>query len=409
MNNKKRIVFVNMHSNWMVVKSPLVYLFKFSAAIKHAYILDYLLHTSEYEVCNYINQKGFSILRTNNAFLTTILNKFSGLECKKTFKVNKIDRKKITILCDKSEIRQNDLIVLYNICKDNYIEMSGVNTFKALSMIHFSGNSKESEIIKNAGVSCLFNECNLSKNSEIYKRCYDLDMSWVVHPFVFAERFKNNKPFEGRKNMAFATGTITYRTHEEHMNTYGDSCVQPLRKQIKDNPEHFKDTIYCTSSDYLEDNHGKVIKEADNIIVKIYKKIYNKTHVGKQKKYFSFDMVEAFNDYKMCIVAEECLGIPGIGFVEGMACGCAYIGIDIPAYRDWGMIPGEHFITYDGTKEHLKEVIEYYQKDEHQEELERIAKAGCEFVKNNFNGDTVAKKLIENLVAEQEKWLANRN
>ena len=104
-------------------------------------------------------------------------------------------------------------------------------------------------------------------------------------------------------------------------------------------------------------------------------------------------MVESFNNYKMCIVGEEILGIPGIGFVEGMACGCAYIGIDSPAYRDWGLIPGKHYITYDGSKEDLRRVIEYYQQAEHQIELETIAETGCEFVRKNFNGDTVAKKI----------------
>ena len=116
-------------------------------------------------------------------------------------------------------------------------------------------------------------------------------------------------------------------------------------------------------------------------------------------------MVEAFNSYKMCIVGEEILGIPGIGFVEGMACGCAYIGTDIPAYREWGLIPGVHYITYDGTKEDLKRVIEYYQMEEHQEELEKIANEGCEFVRTNFNGDAVAESLINKLIAQQKLWL----
>jgi hypothetical protein len=128
--------------------------------------------------------------------------------------------------------------------------------------------------------------------------------------------------------------------------------------------------------------------------------------VGKQKKYFSFNMVEKFNDYKMCIIGEEILGVPGIGFVEGMACGAAYIGIDSPMYRDMGLIPGVHYIVYDGTKEDLRRVVEYYQQSEHQQELEQIARTGCDYVRTNFNGEAVAKTLINGLVAEQERWLA---
>lgn len=249
---------------------------------------------------------------------------------------------------------------------------------------------------------------NLDKNCELYRRYYHVDKPWVIHPFVYAERFQNKTPFSERKNMAFATGTITYKEHEEFLSTYGDACDQPSRKQIKDNPEFFRDTVYCTSSDYLEDNPGKIVKSTDILPVKLYKKIYNRLFTGKQRKYYSFDMVEAFNSYKMCIIGEEILGIPGIGFVEGMACGCAYIGLDSPAYRDWGLVPGIHYITYNGSKEDLRRVIEYYQMDEHQEELEKIAETGCKYVRENFSGKTVAGNLIKQLEEQQKIWLEEK-
>lgn len=406
-NESKRIVFVNLHSDWMLLKTASVYLFKFSAAIKHGYLLKYLLDHPEYEVCNYINDRGFSWLRNESRVLMRFLNMFRFAEYRKTMKVNNIDRKKIKILKDVSEIKPNDLLILYNVCADNYRGMENVQAFKALSMLHFHGIASENDIINKSDVSCLFGEVDLQKNCELYRTYYHVDRPWVTHPFVYAERFQNKVPFNKRKNMAFATGTITYKHHEEFLAVYGDPCDQPTRKQIKDDPEFFKDTVYCTSSDYLEDDAGKKVNETDIFPVKLYKRVYNRTHVGKQKKYYSFDMVEAFNSYKMCIVGEEILGIPGIGFVEGMACGCAYIGQDMPAYRDWGLIPGIHYITYDGTKEDLKRVIEYYQMDDHQTELEKIARTGCEYVRTNFSGNAVAAKLLEQLEEAQRKWLNN--
>lgn len=403
-----RVVFVNLHSDWMLVKAASVYIFKFSAAIKHGYLLKYLLNHSDYEVCNYINDRGFSWLRNDNEGLMKLLNIFRFAENRKTMKVNGISLDKITILKDPSEIKADDIVILYNICSENYRGMSNVNAFKAVSMLHFHGKSNENEVINEADVSCIFGEVNLQKNCELYRRYYHINKPWIVHPFVYAERFQNKTPFSKRKNMAFATGTITYKTHEEFINTYGDPCDQPSRKQIKDNPEFFRDTIYCTSSDYLEDNAGKVVNDKDWILSKIYKKVYNRLFTGKQKKYYSFDMVEAFNSYKMCIVGEEILGIPGIGFVEGMACGCAYIGQDLPAYRDWGLIPGKHFITYDGTKEDLKRVIRYYQKEENQAELERIANTGYEYVRKHFNGNAVAEQLMKDLIKQQKEWLSEK-
>lgn len=400
-----RVVFVNLHSDFLVVRAAASYVFKYSAAIKHGYLLKYLLENSKYEVCSYVNDRGFSWLRNDNEMLMKTLNLFRLAEHRKTMKVNGIDLNKITVLKKTSEIREDDLVILYNVCDDNFRGMSGVHAFKALSMLHFHGRATENQRMLESEVSCLFGEVDLEKNCELYRRYYHNNLPWVVHPFVYAERFQNKKPFHERKNMAFATGTITYKKHEEFLNTYGNPCDQPSRKQIKDNPEYFKDTIYCTSSDYLEDNPEKEVKQSDNSLMKLYKKIYNRLFTGKQKKYYSFDMVESFNNYKMCIVGEEILGIPGIGFVEGMACGCAYLGVDSPAYRDWGLVPGKHFIAYDGSKEDLKAKIEYYQKDENQEELEKIAKAGCEYVRKNFCGDAVAEQLMKNLEMQQKIWL----
>ena len=107
----------------------------------------------------------------------------------------------------------------------------------------------------------------------------------------------------------------------------------------------------------------------------------------------------------MHVVGEEILGIPGIGYVEGMACGSAYIGLDSPMYRDLGLIPGVHYIAYDGTKEGLRSIIEFWQRPENQAELEAIAKRGCDFVRTNFRGDKVASELLSSLKKEQKCWI----
>lgn len=397
----KRVVFVNLHSDWMLLRTAMVYIFKYSTAIKHGYLLKFLLeHPKEYEVCNYINDRGFSLYTNGNGALIKFLNLFSGIENKITLKKNGINPKLIKVLRKPEEIRKDDIVILYNICHCGLRGMENVKAFKALSMLHFHGRKEEDDDIRKANINCFFNEVNLSETSALFKKYYSVDKPWIIHPFVFAERFQNIRPFKERKNKCFSTGTITYKEHEEFLSVYGDPCDQPVRKLVKDNPDYFKDTVDCYSSDYLEDNPGKTINTKDNAIVKLYKKLYNRTHVGKQKKYFSFNMVEKFNEYKMCLIGEEILGVPGIGFVEGMACGCAYIGIDSPMYRDLGLIPGRHYIAYDGTKEGLKAIVEYWQKPENQDKLEEIAKNGCEYVRANFNGDAVAKKLMDDLRKE---------
>lgn len=404
----KRIVFVNLHADWMLLETAEVHIFKYSKAIKHGYLLNYLLSHPEYEVCNYVNDRAATLISGGSEKLHSFLNLFAGIEWNAVYKWNKIPKSKITTIKSTKEIRMDDIVILYNVFSNNFRQVADICAFKAVSLLHFHGKEGEDKRIKEAKIDCLINETNLEKTSEIFNKFYELKLPWIVHPFVFAERFVNKIPFSKRKNMAFATGTITYKKHPEFLEVYGDPCDQPSRKQIKDNPDFFKYAIYCTSSDYDEDNIAKEVKKQDNKVVRLYKNLHNRFFAGKQKKYYSFDMVEAFNSYKMCIVGEEILGVPGIGFVEGMACGCAYIGIDSPMYTDLGLIPGIHYITYDGTKEDLKRVIEYYQMDEHQQELEQIAKIGCEYVRAHFNGNAVAEKLLHDLETQQEIWLAQR-
>lgn len=403
-----RIVFVNLHANEMLVKTLPKYVFHQAVAIKHKYLLDYLLAHPEYQVCSYINEKGFDLFHNGPAPLLKLANTTRFAEHRMVLEKNQIAPSKIKVLKSLDEIHPDDLVILYRHHIEQLLGAEKIHAFKAISMIHFWGRQSEANVIRKADISCMFNESNLLKNSEIFRRFYDDQAAWVVHPFVFGERFVNRKPFSERKNMAFATGTITYKDDPDFLSVYGNPCDQPSRKQIKDNPEFFKDTVFCTSSDYNEDSNLKKILPSDNALSRFWKKLYNRTHTGQQKKYYSFNMVDAFNDYKMCIVGEEILGVPGIGFVEGMACGCAYIGLDSPMYRDVGLIPGVHYITYDGTKEDLKRVIEYYQMDEHQAELEQIAKTGCEYVRTHFNGDAVAEKLLHDLQEQQKIWLAQR-
>lgn len=400
----QRVVFVNLHANWMLMRVAMVYVFKYSAAIKHGYLLKYLLdHPEKYQVCNYINDRGFSLYTNGNGPLMKFLNWFSPIENTVILRKNGIDATAIPVLTKPSEIREDDIVIAYNVCHEGLRGLNEVNAFKVLSMLHFHGRDGEDRRISDANFNCFINEVNLNKTSEIFRRYYHSDLPWIVHPFVYAERFKKIKPFEERQNRCFSTGTITYKTHKEFLAVYGDPCDQPARKFVKDNPEYFSETIDCYSFDYLEDNPGKTINPKDNPIVKFYKKLYNRTHVGKQKKYFSFDMVEKFNDYKMHLIGEEILGVPGIGFVEGMACGSAFIGIDSPMYRDLGLIPGVHYITYDGTKEGLKSTIEYWQKEENQRELELIANTGCEFVRTKWSGERVAEFLMEQIMLAKVK------
>lgn len=394
-----RIVFVNLHGNEMLVKTMNKFVFKQSVAIKHKYLLDYLLfHPDEYEVCSYINKRGFSMASSLPEPIMKFLNFFRFIEHRIVLRKNGIPITAIHVLRRREDIQQDDMVLLYRHCQSQFYDAKDIDAFKAVSMIHFWGSREESEMLKNAGINVIFSESDLRKHSEIFNKYYGwYKGEFIVHPFVPGFRFKNLKPFSERSNKAFATGTITYKRTPDFVAVYGDPCDQPIRLALKQNAERLKDIVYCTCSDYSE---GKdTVKICGNSrLARFYKALHYKLFESQQKSYYSFDMVEQFNNHKMCVVGEEILGVPGIGFVEGMACGCAYIGHKNGIYEDYGMIDGIHYIGYDGTLEDLKAKITYCQRPEHQEELERIAETGCGYIQNNFCGDRVAELLLKSLI-----------
>lgn len=400
-----RIIFVNLHTNEFLVKTASKYIFKQSVAMKHRYILDYLINNTKIEICSYINKNGTSIASHLPSFLMKVLITCRFLESKWVLKKNGLSGK-ITILKNITDIRPDDIVILHQLYADKYTEMGHINAFKAMSLLHFHGMQSNSDDIKTCKPHLLFCESDLKRFSKIYQKYYSwCDKNIFVHPFVPEKRFQRLRPFQERKNQVFSTGTITYKKHKEFIDVYGDPCDQPIRKYVKDNQERLQGLIDCYNSDFSENSKTKMQSNpSDNKYIRLIKAGYYKFFASQQKTYFSFNMVEKFNEYKMCLIGEEILGVPGIGFVEGMACGCAYFG-KRGYYEDYGMKEGVHYIAYDGSPDDLLEKIKYYMLPENQEELKDIASNGYQFVCQNFQGDIVAKKIIDKIIEEQQLFL----
>ena len=395
-----RIVFVNLHGNEFLVKTLNKFIFKQSVAIKHKYILDYLLSRDDVEVCSYINKRGLSLSYSTR---NPLLQSFRFIEHRIAMRKNGIPLKKIKVLKSEDEIRHDDIVIIYQIFGAQFDFVRRPNAFIALSQLHFTLD--QAEVMERLDPDLMYNESNMQKRFIAFDEYFGwFHKQYLVIPFVFGDRFKVTKPFNERENKAVSVGTITYPLYLRKY--YGTQCLQPTRKQIYDNAEELKPWVDCNNSDYLAEDKPFNTDATANPVRRLINRLHDKFFLGHQKKYYSFDMVEKFNNYKMCVVGEDIIGLPGIGFVEGMACGCAYIGQTVGYYEDYGMKEGVHYIGYDGTLDDLKAKISYYQQPEHQQELESIAKTGCEFVRSHFNGKAAAESLLNNLLEAQKRWLA---
>ena len=378
-----RFIFHNPN-NVFWYKPPILYhLQKRKSVQKYTYLLDYFLENHK-KVYVYLDRNYKSSPRTGIRKIFPPLSEFYVWAI-----INKINPFRLKIITDINKVYNDDILFMF--LWDNFTNLEGelpetrkelniqilkTKAFKVVHLTHYEYNSTIGSVnSKNANIDLFVAETNLYRNSLFFQtnfNWYNKDV--LILPFVPKDKFQKLKSFNERKNKAIATGTITFPMEgKEFLSFFGHDMLQPMRNKIYKNREDLVDYI-------------------DSIISPINESGGSDT---KQEKYYSYDIVELYNNYKMFVVPEEVSGLPGIGFVEGMKCGSAFIGLRDPMYTDIGLQDKVHFIGYDGTLNDLKCKIEYYQKQ--QSELEEIACNGYKFVVENFNKQSVVTKFIKDI------------
>jgi hypothetical protein len=325
--------------------------------------------------------------------------------------LNKISIKKIRFIFNKRGLLKKDVLLLMyygaltheSDCLAKKGEkiaklLSGLKIFKIVHMTHYIYNvdigNRNLEILK---PNLLVAENNLKNNSPFYKKYFsNIDSNFYQLSYTPSDKFTTKSTFLSRVNKMVVTGTITFDIKDERfIDFFKHNELQPLRRKIYQNSYQYPDQLECLISDL---NESRIIAGADtksHILKKIYSLFFSK---HPQSKYFKRDIVEIYNSYRMFTVPEEICNLPAIAFVEGMACGCAYFGLDDPMYRDLGLIPGIHYVAYDGSEFDLIHKVQFYQS--HPDELEKVANSGFEFVKNHLTPKIVFEKLISQIKAD---------
>ena len=406
-NMQGRFVFYNPHTAVVLKKTFYIFYTRKKAFNKYAYLLDYCLDNNiEVGFC----ADGSDASAFKKYFRTKI---GSSIDLLSWCFINKINPFKVKFYSSVNQLSNKDTLFTFlygnffttygaknedEIIKKRVEEFSTCKAYKVLHVTHFFLNASfANNNIKQAKIDLFVAENNLIKNSEFFRK-YFKDYKKEVYnlPFVPQDRFKNTTPFSNRENIAVATGTMMFQLKDkDFLEMYPDGTLHPMRKMIYDNKESLKSQIDCFINT-IEDQ----VSEKENLITNksFFQKVYGTiimTFFHKQAAYFSFDIVALYNKYKMFIVPEENVGLPGIGMVEGMACGCVYIGKIDTMYSDIGMIDGENYIGYDGTMEGLKSKISYYQNAP--EKLNTIAENSLNFVQNKLNASVVTSAFLKSI------------
>jgi hypothetical protein len=200
-----------------------------------------------------------------------------------------------------------------------------------LSHYH-SSTELQSEALKNIPNIVLAADVDISNNPYFNKFFSWYKNRVFILPFAVENRFVVKVPWQDRTDKILSVGTFHYCMEDylegrnpELKNFYETTkakALHPLRRDIFERRVEFSDKIDCMNSPYIETKTGK----------SFWKILAPKKFFASQKQYFSFNIVDKFNEYKFVIVGEELIaGLPGIGTFEALACGCIVIG-DKSAY-----------------------------------------------------------------------------
>lgn len=275
-------------------------------------------------------------------------------------------------------------------CRQLSESFKGIDIFKIVHMTHFAYCPKIGAAnLSSLSPDLLIAENNLRKNSQFFLRHFNGVSGDFYHlPFVAARRFQRRAGFTNRINKLGVTGSITYKMKDpDFLAYYAQNELQPMRRKIYERQDDFPEFIDSFIYDLDEARQKESALSATDDV-----DATRAQSAARQRNYYNADIVEFFNSYRMFAVPEEICDLPGISFIEGMACGAAYFGLDSPMYRDIGMIPGVHYVAYNGTLEHLLERVAYYQQ--HTEELELIAEQGYQIAHTTLSSTSVYSKFI---------------
>lgn len=405
-----RIVFLNLQKDRTFIVPLMEVLTGYAKirkrTLKERFFLDELLKENirvGVVVSKYATSFGNRFVRE---FLMRKVSDYALREARLCLKWNHIPLNKVDFITSGDELdEENDIVIgpvrwgEWQACADI---LNAFHGRKIIDMTHIYATSSEAQSVRAAAPDAIFAQTDFRKTG--ISRLFNKNYAWfdgkiMIFPFAFAERFRTIKDFDERQNKAIAIGTLAgYTCGDEYTEVYGEKVkYQPSRQMMFDNREENKEYYDSYISEYFE---RKRLDQTRGIKpIRMIKTLANIVYFDRQTNYFKFDMVEKFNEYKMAICGEDIHGNYGVGFVEAMACGCAYIGLDYDGYKDLGLISGVHFIGYDGTIDDLADKIRYYQRPENQGELKQIAAAGQKFVQEHFNASVAGKFVIDELKA----------
>lgn len=388
-----QLVYLNPHADDFIAK-PLSFFFaKRRPLCKYAYLFDGAI--AEHGAVDVLVDGSLSSLLPQRVFMW--LPKWMRLailryELSKWLQINNLKGKAKIHWNTKLLNPETPLYFFsYKNCVAAFCERLPVIEFfhrKIINLSHYfiCTGEKAGNISKLSNVT-LATEADVSKNA-YFRKYFGEKYPLLILPFQVGKRFQVRLPFGERQKKCAATGSFHNLFEEKPRARYQDfieffnrDSYHPVRKLIYQNRDQFPE-IVSKISPYREGKKSVFAKLARFLDT-------------SQKKYFSFDIVDFYNDYQCAIIGEEIHGLPAIGAFEAMACGCVLIAEQGDCYSGLGVEANTHYVTHDGTIEGIKsaiqEVVSSFEKSE------KVSQNGVQYIEGHCRSKTLWQKLCQEL------------
>ena len=252
-----------------------------------------------------------------------------------------------------------------------------------LSHYHISTFEKSRNISSLPNVF-LAGDSDITDNFYFRKYFSWYDKSFLVLPFAVSSRFKLNQSWIGRDNSAVATGSfhdlrqeMPARRYKDFLDTAESTSFHPMREEIFAAKESLRGLIDSRVTPFRT--------YTGNFLMRFFLR----WRVA-QKKYFSVNIVDLYNNHKFSVIGEELTGFPALGSLESMACGTVLLA-QAQYYKGLGLRAGRHFIAYEGGLSGLTLALA---KAQHQD-YSAMSIEGERFVRERFSSRAMFDLWIE--------------
>jgi hypothetical protein len=270
-----------------------------------------------------------------------------------------------------------------------------ISSFKnaLINLSHYFIRTREkADNIAKLPNACLVADSDLSHN-KYFQNFFPQSLPILVLPFVVNERFVVKRPLADRDTKCAATGSFHDLTKEVPHDYYRDfieffrtDTYHPIRKMLYQHREQLSDWLECRISPYRETTGKSSIGAKLPILLRLD---------VLQAEYFSFNIVDFYNEHRFAIVGEELSGAPAIGFFEAMACGCVMLGAKGGFYDGLDLELGTHYLAHNGTLDSIRSVI--LSASEKPQQLEIMARKGRHYIETNCSPHAVWDNLQRKL------------